>query len=64
MKRHWGEIEKKPDANLQASSLSSLEREKLTKFSTNRPFDVEGPRLHQPSSRHYPPAAESVTKDL
>jgi len=48
----WGEI---PAVSDTEPGIAALEREQITKM---RPMDVEGPRLHQPSSRHYPPAAE------
>lgn len=54
MSSHWGEIPVIPEAD---SGIAAIEREQMTKL---RPMDIEGPRLHQPSSRHYPPTTESL----
>jgi hypothetical protein len=42
--RKWGEIPSAPETD---SGIAAIEREQLTKL---RPIEVEGPRLHQPSS--------------
>lgn len=52
MTSHWGEIPAVVDTD---PGVAAIEREQMTKF---RPMEVEGPRLHQPSSRHYPPTNE------
>ena len=54
MSSHWGEIPVVPDTD---SGIAAIEREQMTKL---RPMEIEGPRLHQPSSRHYPPTTEYV----
>ncbi|CAC5425822.1 SUPT7L [Mytilus coruscus] len=48
-KRKWGELPSVPDVD---AGIAAVEREQLTKL---RPIEVEGPRLHQSSSRHCPP---------
>ena len=50
----WGELPPPLDAD---RSLATMDREQMTKL---RSLEVEGPRLHQPSSRHQPPSKESV----
>lgn len=52
MTSHWGEISTPSD-----SGITAAEREQLLKL---RPMEIEGPRLHQPSSRHCPPTNELV----
>ncbi len=52
MSRHWGDLPIVPDTE---SGIAAIEREQMTK---PRPIEVEGPTLHQPSSRHHPPTAE------
>ncbi|KAK3778819.1 hypothetical protein RRG08_013087 [Elysia crispata] len=42
------------------SGIAALEREQITK---PRPMDIEGPQLHQPSSRHRPPTNEVLPND-
>lgn len=54
MSSHWGEIPVTPDTE---SGIAAIEREQMTKL---RPMDIEGPKLHQPSSRHYPATTESL----
>lgn len=54
MTSHWGEIPSAPDSD---PDIAAIEREQMTKL---RPMEVEGPRLHQPSSRHYPPTNEPL----
>jgi len=53
MTSHWGEIST-PD---NGCNVTAAEREKLLKL---LPMEIEGPRLHQPSSRHCPPTNEYV----
>lgn len=48
----WGEIPTVPETD---SGIAAIEREQITK---PRPMEVEGPPLHQPSSRHHPPTNE------
>ena len=50
----WGEIPSVPDSD---PAITVLEREQLSK---PRCVDVEGPALHQPSVRHFPPVNEYV----
>lgn len=50
--KRWGEIPRVPDVE---PGIAAVEREQLIKL---RPLEVEGSRLHQPSSRHYPPTNE------
>ncbi|XP_048243759.1 STAGA complex 65 subunit gamma-like isoform X1 [Haliotis cracherodii] len=57
MNTHWGEIPSVPEAD---SGIIALEREQMTK---PRSMEVEGPRLHQPSSRHYPPSNDPLPAD-
>ncbi|XP_064637438.1 STAGA complex 65 subunit gamma-like [Lineus longissimus] len=52
--KHWGDMPIVPDTE---SGIAALEREHMIK---PRPMEVEGPRLHQPSSRHYPPSVEPL----
>ena len=52
MSAHWGEMPTQPDTE---SGIAAIEREQITK---PRPMEVEGPPLHQPSSKHYPASAE------
>ena len=52
MSTHWGEIPIVPDTD---SGIAAIEREQITKL---RPMETEGPKLHQPSSRHFPPSNE------
>lgn len=52
--RRWGEIPSAPETD---SGIAAIEREQLTKL---RPIEVEGPRLHQPSSRHCPPTNDPL----
>ena len=51
----WGELPVVLDTE---SGIAAIEREQMTK---PRPMDVEGPRLHQPSSHHTTPGGELVT---
>ncbi|CAG2201911.1 SUPT7L [Mytilus edulis] len=53
-KRKWGELPSVPDVD---AGIAAVEREQLTKL---RPIEVEGPRLHQPSSRHCPPTNDPL----
>ncbi|XP_041359645.1 STAGA complex 65 subunit gamma-like [Gigantopelta aegis] len=53
----WGEIPAVPETD---SGLVAVEREQLVR---PRPMEVEGPRLHQPSSRHYPPTNEHLPSE-
>ena len=48
MSEKWGDLPVIPDTD---SGIAALEREQMTK---PRPMEVEGPALHQPSSKHYP----------
>lgn len=50
----WGEIPALSDTD---SGIAAIEREQMTK---PRSIEVEGPRLHQPSSRHYPPTSDPL----
>ncbi|PVD34559.1 hypothetical protein C0Q70_05835 [Pomacea canaliculata] len=50
----WGEIPTVPETD---SGIAAIEREQITK---PRPMEVEGPPLHQPSSRHHPPTNEPL----
>ncbi|KAJ8297988.1 hypothetical protein KUTeg_024519 [Tegillarca granosa] len=50
----WGEIPTLSDTD---SGIAAIEREQMTK---PRSIEVEGPRLHQPSSRHYPPTSDPL----
>ncbi|KAL5011540.1 hypothetical protein ScPMuIL_010091 [Solemya velum] len=50
----WGEMPVIPDTD---SGIAAIEREQITK---PRAMEVEGPRLHQPSSRHFPPSNDSL----
>lgn len=52
----WGEMPVIADTD---SGIAALEREQITK---PRAMEVEGPRLHQPSSRHFPPSNEYVSE--
>lgn len=54
MTAHWGDLPTLRDTD---SGIAAVEREQLTKA---RPMEIEGPRLHQPSSKHHPPSNESV----
>ncbi|KAH9510019.1 STAGA complex 65 subunit gamma [Bulinus truncatus] len=54
---YWGEIPQVADTE---SGIAAIEREQITK---PRPLDIEGPLLHQPSSRHYPPTNEVLPGD-
>ncbi|XP_060603179.1 STAGA complex 65 subunit gamma-like isoform X2 [Ruditapes philippinarum] len=54
MTSHWGEI---PIVQESDPATAAIEREQMTKL---RPMELEGPRLHQPSSRHYPPTNEPL----
>ena len=49
---YWGEIPTVADTD---SGIAALEREQITR---PRAMEVDGPPLHQPSSRHYPPTNE------
>ncbi|CAL1539764.1 unnamed protein product [Lymnaea stagnalis] len=53
----WGELPQVADTD---SGIAALEREQITK---PRPLDIEGPLLHQPSSRHHPPTNEVLPSD-
>lgn len=57
MTTHWGEI---PAVAETDPGIAAIEREQMMKL---RPMEVEGPRLHQPSSRHYPPTNEPLPAD-
>lgn len=48
----WGELPPPPDTD---RGIANMEREQMAKL---RSLEVEGPRLHQPSSRHQPPSKE------
>ncbi|XP_061183989.1 STAGA complex 65 subunit gamma-like isoform X2 [Saccostrea echinata] len=50
----WGELPPPPDSD---RGIAALEREQMTKL---RSIEVEGPRLHQPSSRHQPPSKDPL----
>lgn len=50
----WGEIPPPPDTD---RGIANLEREQMAKL---RSLEVEGPRLHQPSSRHQPPSKDPL----
>ena len=52
MTSHWGEIPSTPEMD---AEIAAMEKEQMMKM---RPLELEGPRLHQPSSRHYPPTNE------
>jgi len=52
--QQWGEMPVLPD-----SGIAAIEREQMTKL---RPMEVEGPRLHQPSSRHHPQQASKYAR--
>ncbi|XP_060083650.1 STAGA complex 65 subunit gamma-like [Ylistrum balloti] len=54
---YWGELPSLPDTD---SGIAAIEREQMTK---PRPMDVEGPRLHQPSSRHHPPTNDPLPSE-
>ncbi|XP_055893089.1 STAGA complex 65 subunit gamma-like [Biomphalaria glabrata] len=54
---YWGEIPQVADTE---SGIAAIEREQITK---PRPMDIEGPLLHQPSSRHHPPTNEVLPSD-
>ncbi|XP_013390533.1 STAGA complex 65 subunit gamma-like [Lingula anatina] len=54
MASHWGEMPSLPDTD---PGIAAIEREQMTK---PRPMEVEGPRLHQPSARHYPPTSDPL----
>lgn len=54
MTSHWGEIPLPADTD---TCITAAEREQMLKL---RPVEIEGPRLHQPSSRHFPPTNEYV----
>ncbi|XP_059163156.1 STAGA complex 65 subunit gamma-like [Physella acuta] len=54
---YWGEIPQVADTE---SGIAALEREQITK---PRPLDIEGPLLHQPSSRHHPPTNEVLPSE-
>ncbi|XP_069129324.1 STAGA complex 65 subunit gamma-like [Argopecten irradians] len=54
---YWGELPSVPDTD---SGIAAIEREQMTK---PRPMDVEGPRLHQPSSRHHPPTNDPLPSE-
>lgn len=49
---YWGELPQLTDMD---RGIAALDREQMTKL---RSIEVEGPRLHQPSSRHQPPSKE------
>ncbi|KAK6172610.1 hypothetical protein SNE40_016230 [Patella caerulea] len=53
----WGEIAVVPDTE---SGIAAIEREQMTKL---RPLEIEGPRLHQCSSRHKPPTNDPLPAD-
>ncbi|GFN74727.1 staga complex 65 subunit gamma [Plakobranchus ocellatus] len=53
----WGEIPHIADTD---SGIAALEREQITK---PRPLEIEGPPLHQPSSRHRPPTNEVLPSE-
>jgi len=53
---YWGEIPTVADTD---SGIAALEREQITR---PRAMEVDGPPLHQPSSRHYPPTNEILTR--
>lgn len=53
----WGEIPHVVDTD---SGIAALERQQITE---PRPMEVEGPLLHQPSSRHRPPTNEVLPAD-
>lgn len=48
----WGELPPPSDTD---RGIANIEREQMAKL---RSLEVEGPRLHQPSSRHQPPSKE------
>jgi len=52
MTSHWGEIPSPHEVDPEAAAA---EREQMLVL---RPMEIEGPRLHQPSSRHCPPTNE------
>lgn len=52
MATHWGDLPVIIDMD---SGIAKIERDQMTK---PRSMDVEGPRLQQPSNRHYPPTNE------
>jgi len=52
MTSHWGEYQTSSSADV---GISAVELEQLTRL---LPMEIEGPRLHQPSSRHCPPSNE------
>ncbi|KAL4230803.1 histone H3 acetylation [Mactra antiquata] len=54
MTSHWGEIPDIPDTDV---NVAVIDREQIEKLRT---VEIEGPRLHQPSSRHYPPTNEAL----
>ncbi|CAH1778170.1 unnamed protein product [Owenia fusiformis] len=54
MSGKWGTLPPLPEVD---SGLAAEERQKLTK---PRPMEIEGPVLHQPSSRHRPPSNEKL----
>ena len=54
MTSRWGDLPVLPDTD---SGIAAIEREQMTK---PRPMEVEGPPLHQPSSKHCPPSNEYV----
>uniref|UniRef100_A0A0B6Z4R9 Bromodomain associated domain-containing protein n=1 Tax=Arion vulgaris TaxID=1028688 RepID=A0A0B6Z4R9_9EUPU len=54
---YWGEIPQVADTD---SGIAALEREQITK---PRAMDIEGPLLHQPSSRHHPPTNEVLPSE-
>ncbi|CAG5125878.1 unnamed protein product [Candidula unifasciata] len=54
---YWGEIPQVADTE---SGIAALEREQITK---PRAMEIEGPLLHQPSSRHHPPTNEVLSSE-
>ncbi|XP_052279018.1 STAGA complex 65 subunit gamma-like isoform X2 [Dreissena polymorpha] len=53
MTSHWGEYPA-PDGDCGLTALDTV--------TSMRPLELEGPRLHQPSKRHYPPSNEAQTQ--
>ncbi|WAQ99092.1 ST65G-like protein [Mya arenaria] len=54
MTSHWGEYASTIEVDRE---LAALQHEQMTKLI---PMEIEGPRLHQPSSRHFPPSNDAL----
>ncbi|XP_056010203.1 STAGA complex 65 subunit gamma-like [Ostrea edulis] len=54
---YWGELPQLTDMD---RGIAALDREQMTKL---RSIEVEGPRLHQPSSRHQPPSKDPLPSE-